>query len=114
MELRTTPATYMASVSWQYLQDQLIALRRQNSQAEAAQPVSNGIDLARVNFRYEVAGNRAPWRPLRTFDDGKQMTPWHAASELLRLGSEAEVLEQIVLREKMAEMTRAMADRYAA
>lgn len=41
-------------------------------------------------------------------------TTWHAASELLRLGSEVEVLEPIELRKKMAEMTRAMADRYAA
>ena len=73
MELRATPSTYMASVSWQYPQDQLIALRRQNQQAEAAQPVSGGIDLARVNFRYEVTGDRAPWRPLRAFDDGKQV-----------------------------------------
>jgi type IV secretion system protein VirB9 len=31
MELRSTESTYMASVSWQYPQDQLIALRRQNS-----------------------------------------------------------------------------------
>ncbi|TPI12184.1 P-type conjugative transfer protein TrbG [Mesorhizobium sp. B4-1-3] len=73
MELRATPSTYMASVSWQYPQDQLIALRRQNQQAEAVQPVSSGIDLARVNFRYEVTGDRAPWRPLRAFDDGKQV-----------------------------------------
>ena len=73
MELRSTSSTYMASVSWQYPQDQLIALRRQNAQAEAAQPVSTGIDLSRVNFRYEVTGDRAPWRPLRAFDDGKQV-----------------------------------------
>ncbi len=73
MELRSTPSTYMASVSWQYPQDQLIALRRQNQQAGAAQPVANGIDLTRVNFRYDVTGDRAPWRPLRAFDDGKQV-----------------------------------------
>lgn len=73
MELRSTPSTYMASVSWQYPQDQLIALRRQNTQAEAQQPVANGIDLARVNFRYDVSGDRAPWRPLRAFDDGRQV-----------------------------------------
>jgi len=73
MELRSTPATYMASVSWQYPQDQLIALRRQNAEAQAAQPVSTGIDLSRVNFRYEVSGDRAPWRPLRAFDDGRQV-----------------------------------------
>ena len=73
MELRSTPSTYMASVSWQYPQDQLIALRRQNTEAQAAEPVANGIDLARVNFRYEVTGDRAAWRPLRAFDDGKQV-----------------------------------------
>nr|WP_246519685.1 MULTISPECIES: P-type conjugative transfer protein TrbG [Xanthobacteraceae] len=73
MELRSTEKTYMASVSWQYPQDQLIALRRQNSQAEAVQPVATGVNLASVNFRYEVTGDPAPWRPLRAFDDGKQV-----------------------------------------
>lgn len=73
MELRSTERTYMASVSWQYPQDQLIALRRQNSQAEAAEPVASGVDLANVNFRYAIDGDRAPWRPLRAFDDGRQV-----------------------------------------
>ena len=73
MELRSTEKTYMASVSWQYPQDQLIALRRQNAEAQVAQPVATGIDLTRVNFRYEVSGDRAPWRPLRAFDDGQQV-----------------------------------------
>ncbi|MGR7997919.1 P-type conjugative transfer protein TrbG [Xanthobacter sp. ZOL 2024] len=73
MELRSTEKTYMASVSWQYPQDQLIALRRQNAEAQAVQPVATGIDLSRVNFRYEVSGDRAPWRPLRAFDDGQQV-----------------------------------------
>jgi len=73
MELRSTERTYMASVSWQYPQDQLIALRRQNAQAEAAQPVAAGVDLANVNFRYVIEGDRAPWRPLRAFDDGRQV-----------------------------------------
>ena len=73
MELRATEKTYMASVSWQYPQDQLIALRRQNAEAQAAQPVATGVDLAQVNFRYEVTGDSAPWRPLRAFDDGKQV-----------------------------------------
>ncbi len=73
MELRSTEKTYMASVSWQYPQDQLIALRRQNAQAEALQPVSTDVDLAYVSFRYRVDGDRAPWRPLRAFDDGRQV-----------------------------------------
>jgi type IV secretion system protein VirB9 len=73
MELRSTEKTYMASVSWQYPQDQLIALRRQSAEAQAAQPVATGVDLAKVNFRYDVSGDRAPWRPMRAFDDGKQV-----------------------------------------
>ncbi|MBG6118627.1 type IV secretion system protein VirB9 [Sphingobium sp. JAI105] len=73
MELRSTERTYMASVSWQYPQDQLIALRRQNQEAQAAQPVATGIDLANIKFRYEVTGDRAPWRPLRAYDDGRQV-----------------------------------------
>jgi len=73
MELRSTEKTYMASVSWQYPQDQLIALRRQNAEAQAVQPVATGIDLSHVNFRYDVTGDHAPWRPLRAFDDGRQV-----------------------------------------
>lgn len=73
MELRSTERTYMASVSWQYPQDQLIALRRQNAQAEAARPVATGVDLANIHFRYAIEGDRAPWRPLRAYDDGRQV-----------------------------------------
>jgi P-type conjugative transfer protein TrbG len=73
IELRSTEKTYMASVSWQYPQDQLIALRRQNAEARAAEPVASGIDLSRVNFRYSVSGDRASWKPLRAFDDGRQV-----------------------------------------
>ncbi len=50
---------YMASISWQYPQHQLIALRRQNAQAEAARPIAGGVDLANINFRYAIDGDRA-------------------------------------------------------
>ncbi|PWB88856.1 P-type conjugative transfer protein TrbG [Methylosinus sporium] len=73
LELRSTEKTYMASVSWQYPQDELIALRRRNVVAEAATPVDTGLDLSRLNFRYMVEGDAAPWRPLRAFDDGRKV-----------------------------------------
>lgn len=73
MELRSTEETYMASVSWRYPQDDLIALRRQNARADAAQPVAGGVDLAAINFRYAIEGDRPPWRPRRAFDDGRQV-----------------------------------------
>jgi type IV secretion system protein VirB9 len=72
MELRSTEKTYMASVSWQYPQDQLIAFRRQNVLAEAAAPVAAGIDLAQLRFRYAIEGDSPPWRPIRAFDDGEK------------------------------------------
>ncbi|CAH2406296.1 Type IV secretion system protein virB9 [Mesorhizobium escarrei] len=73
LELRSTEKTYMASVSWQYPQDQLIALRRQNTQAAAAQPVASGVDIQKLNFRYRIEGDAAPWKPLRAFDDGAKV-----------------------------------------
>ena len=48
LELRSTAATYMASVSWQYPQDQLIALRRQNAAAAAAAPIDVGVDVSKL------------------------------------------------------------------
>ncbi|TFI58278.1 P-type conjugative transfer protein TrbG [Sphingomonas parva] len=72
LELRATPSTYMASVSWTYPQDALIALRGANI-AAAAMPVATGIDVTALNFRYRIEGDRAPWRPVRAFDDGRQV-----------------------------------------
>ncbi|HLN23499.1 MAG TPA: P-type conjugative transfer protein TrbG [Patescibacteria group bacterium] len=73
LELRSTAKTYMASVSWQYAEDQLIALRRQNKEAEAQQPVASGIDIAALNFRYAIEGDNPAWKPLRAFDDGAKV-----------------------------------------
>ncbi len=73
LELRSTPSTYMASVSWQYPQDQLIALRRQNMRAAETQAVATGIDISKLNFRYRIEGDTAPWRPMRAFDDGAKV-----------------------------------------
>ena len=73
LELRSDEKTYMASVSWAYPQDQLIALRRQNAAADAAAPVATGVDINALNFRYRIEGDNPPWRPLRAFDDGRQV-----------------------------------------
>jgi type IV secretion system protein VirB9 len=73
MELRSTEKTYMASVSWVYAEDQIIALRRQNAAAEAAAPVDTGLDISRLRFRYTIEGDNPPWRPLHAFDDGRKV-----------------------------------------
>ncbi|MGK9166681.1 P-type conjugative transfer protein TrbG [Inquilinus limosus] len=73
LELRSTPSTYMAAVSWQYPEDELIALRRRNAEAEAAAPVATGVDLTRLRFRYRIEGDDPPWRPAQAFDDGAKV-----------------------------------------
>ncbi|AKH42998.1 type IV secretion system protein VirB9 [Altererythrobacter atlanticus] len=73
LELRATPATYMASVSWIYPQDELIALRNRNAVAASAAPAATGVDVSALNFRYRIEGDRVPWKPLRAFDDGRQV-----------------------------------------
>ncbi len=75
-ELRSTPATYMASVSWDYPEDDLIALHRQDDAADDVAPVDAGLDLNALNFRYAiqpVKGGVPPWLPGRAFDDGHKV-----------------------------------------
>ena len=73
LELRSDEKTYMASVSWAYAQDQLIALRGENAAAEASAPLAAGVDISALNFRYRIEGDNPAWRPLRAFDDGRQV-----------------------------------------
>ncbi|GGF50446.1 P-type conjugative transfer protein TrbG [Aliidongia dinghuensis] len=73
LELRSDEKTYMAAVSWIYPQDQLIALHQQNAAADAAAPVAGGVNVDALNFRYRIAGDSPAWRPLRAFDDGRQV-----------------------------------------
>lgn len=73
LELRATPSTYMAAVSWRYPQDELIALRAAEAERVRAAPVASGINLPSLNFAYRISGDKVPWRPVRAFDDGRQL-----------------------------------------
>ena len=73
LEMRSTEKTYMASVSWDYPTDDLIALRDQNAAADAAAPVDAGVDVTRLRFRYRIEGNHPAWRPLSAFDDEQKV-----------------------------------------
>ncbi|WP_238348384.1 P-type conjugative transfer protein TrbG [Pseudomonas sp. RW10S2] len=73
IELTATDTAWMASVSWHYPQDEMIALERQDQEAEAAIPVTTGVALESLHFRYAITGGNPPWKPLRAFDDGQKV-----------------------------------------
>ncbi|TRO95487.1 P-type conjugative transfer protein TrbG [Glycocaulis profundi] len=73
LALESTDETAMASISWTYPQDQLLALRRQNARAEAAAPVAESVAPENLRFRYEIEGDDPPWRPMRAWDDGSRV-----------------------------------------
>ena len=72
VELRANPRIYMASVSWIYPQDELIALHKAQTEAARAAPVADGFALEDLNFAYRLSGDHPDWRPVRVFDDGRR------------------------------------------
>lgn len=72
IELRANAHVYMASVSWSYPQDELIALRQAEAEAVRTAPIADGFTIENLNFDYRISGDRPDWRPLRVFDDGRR------------------------------------------
>jgi type IV secretion system protein VirB9 len=67
IELRATPATYMAFVSWRYPEDARLATQVQAEAFPLAVQALEGL-----NSNYRVSGDHPWWRPVRVFDDGRQ------------------------------------------
>ncbi|PZQ10808.1 P-type conjugative transfer protein TrbG [Pseudoxanthomonas winnipegensis] len=86
IELTSTEKAWMASVSWDYPKDRMLALRKQAQDAQATAPVDTGLSLERIRFRYAISGSDPAWKPLRAFDDGEkvyiQFPPGIAQGEL--------------------------------
>ena len=72
IELTSTEKAWMASVSWDYPKDRMLALQRQAHAAQTAAPVDAGLSLERIRFRYAISGSTPPWKPLRAFEDGEK------------------------------------------
>jgi type IV secretion system protein VirB9 len=73
LELTSTQKAWMASVSWTYPKDQMLALQAQAQAADAQAPVASGVSLDQLHFRYAITGDDPPWRPVRAFDDGRHV-----------------------------------------
>ena len=73
IELTSTEKAWMASVSWDYPKDRMLALQRQAQAAQVAAPVDAGLSLEKIRFRYAITSSNPPWKPLRAFDDGEKV-----------------------------------------
>ncbi|NKQ12641.1 P-type conjugative transfer protein TrbG [Pseudomonas sp. SST3] len=73
IELTSTERAWMASVSWGYPKDEMLALQRRARAAQASAPVDTGLSLEKIRFRYAFSGSNPPWQPLRAFDDGEKV-----------------------------------------
>jgi len=71
VELESTGKAGMAGIAWTYPDDSLLALR--GAPAAAGSAVAAGIAVEALNFDYRIEGDDPPWRPLRAFDDGRQV-----------------------------------------
>lgn len=73
LELTATEKAWMASASWEYPKDRMLALQKQASIADAKAPLAQGLSLEQLRFRYEISGDKPAWRPVRAFDDGEHV-----------------------------------------
>jgi P-type conjugative transfer protein TrbG len=73
LELSSTPQAWMASVSWDYPKDRMLALQKQAREAQASAPVDSGLSLEQIRFHYAITGDAPSWKPLRAFDDGQKV-----------------------------------------
>ena len=75
LELESTDGSYMAALSWRYPADELAGLMAHNAQAIARESgsIEHGLMLEGLNFDYRLSGDTPDWKPVRVFDDGRQV-----------------------------------------
>lgn len=75
LEMHSFRETYMAAISWTYPQGELARRRNDNDRAieKIQSTIAAGVDPDDLKFRYEIEGDKPHWRPVRAFDNGKQV-----------------------------------------
>ncbi|WP_300381214.1 P-type conjugative transfer protein TrbG [Henriciella sp.] len=75
LELESVDSGYMAALSWRYPADELVRLAVKNDRAIArdAGAIEQGLSLETLNFDYRLTGDSPDWKPVRVFDDGRQV-----------------------------------------
>lgn len=75
LELESVDGGYMAALSWRYPADELAGLTARNDRAIARDTgsIERGLTLEGLNFDYRLTGDDPDWKPVRVFDDGRQV-----------------------------------------
>ncbi|NBC21805.1 MAG: P-type conjugative transfer protein TrbG [Alphaproteobacteria bacterium] len=75
LELESVDGGYMAALSWRYPADELAELTERNARAisREARTIGAGLALEGLDFDYRLSGDDPDWKPVRVFDDGKQV-----------------------------------------
>ena len=71
VQLESTTRSAMASIAWSYPGDGLMAVRY--AEAAALPSPAEGVAPDALDFGYRIDGDQPRWRPLRAFDDGRQV-----------------------------------------
>lgn len=70
LALESREAAAMVAIRWRYPNASPLVLERAAERTEAA---ATSFDPAALDFAYTIDGDDPPWRPLRAFDDGRQV-----------------------------------------
>ena len=75
LESESVDGGYMAALSWRYPADEMAELTARNERAVArhAGSIGRGLTLEELNFDYRLSGDSPTWKPVRVFDDGRQV-----------------------------------------
>jgi P-type conjugative transfer protein TrbG len=71
LELQSTTDTFMAAVSWNYPQDNLV---KTLPTANVSSSPTDGLPaIENLHFGYSISGDNVAWKPVRAFDDGTRV-----------------------------------------
>jgi type IV secretion system protein VirB9 len=71
LELQSTPATFMAALSWTYPQEGLV--KQMPASAVSSSPTEGLPAIENLHFGYSISGDNVAWKPIRAFDDGTRV-----------------------------------------
>jgi type IV secretion system protein VirB9 len=73
IELKSVAGMAMASVSWRYPAEMMLASNPAPAASPPSPPDAPPSTPEQFNLRYRIGGDKPEWRPLAAFDDGRQV-----------------------------------------